>query len=205
MSKKNVSAIVSGAGWIGGLADGLIKTLRERGVSDEAIHSLVTEGGQLPIGKIADALAEVIGWARNFCLKVGQRKTTEEAVMAGKYDWANNSINSHNFPMRLRTAGERRVIEPIEFGYDPTSEEVLAEAKKRGLERPVYEDTFDFGEQFPEEQRKRPIVFLHEPWQDPDGLRRVLVLDSYSSERGLYLYCFDYRWPRHYIFAFVRK
>lgn len=58
MAKKNVSAIVSGAGWIASFASELIKTLRERGVSDNDIHSLVTEEGKLPVGKIADVLAE---------------------------------------------------------------------------------------------------------------------------------------------------
>lgn len=205
MAKKNVSAIVSGAGWIASLADGLIKALRERGVSDEAIHSLVTEGGELPIGKIADALAEVIQQAENvFRLIVGQHKTMEEAVKAGKYDWVNDDINSRNFPVRPRPVG-KRIIELIEFDHDTTSKEALAEAEKRGLERPVYGDAFDFGEQFLEKQRERPIVFLNEPWQIPYGCLCVLVLDGSSVERRLSLSRFDRGWPRHYVFAFVRK
>jgi len=60
MTRKNVSAIVSGAGWIGSFASELIKALRKRGVSDEDIHSLVTEEGKLPVSKIADVLAEIV-------------------------------------------------------------------------------------------------------------------------------------------------
>lgn len=203
--KKNVSLVVSGAGWIGGLVDRLIKALRERGVSDEAIHSLVVDGGELPIGKIADALAEVIRQVKNiFCLVVGQHKTTEDAIKAGKYDWSNNSINSLNFPMRSQSAG-KRMVELIEFDHNPTSEEVFVEAEKRGLERPVYEDAFNFGEQFPDKQRERPIVFLHEPWQNPYGDGRVIVLSGLSSERSLNLDYFDGRWDRGCVFAFVRK
>ena len=205
MSKKNVSAIVSGAGWIGSLADGLIKALRERGVSDEAIHGLVVDGGELPIGKIADALAEVIQQTKNiFRFIVGQHKTTEEAVKAGNYDWANNNVNSRNFPLRPRPVGQK-TIEFVEFDHDSISEEAIEKARKRGLERPTYEDALDFGEQYPEEQRKHPIVFLHEPWQSPGGSLLVLVLVNYSSKRNLNLHWFSYRWNRTFVFAFVRK
>ncbi len=58
MSKKNVSDIVSGAGWIASFASELIKALRERGVSDEDIHSFVTEEGKSLVDRIADVLAE---------------------------------------------------------------------------------------------------------------------------------------------------
>lgn len=60
MAKKNVSAIVSGAGWIGSLAGGVVSGLRARGFSDEDIHSLVIDGGNLPIDKMVDVLAGVI-------------------------------------------------------------------------------------------------------------------------------------------------
>ncbi|MFH1744802.1 MAG: hypothetical protein ABH881_01390 [bacterium] len=50
MSKKNVSLIVSGAGWIGSLASGIIVEARRRGIDDACIHALVKEG------KASDAL-----------------------------------------------------------------------------------------------------------------------------------------------------
>jgi hypothetical protein len=206
MAKKNVSLLVSAAGWIAGLVEKLVNALRERGVTDEEIHGLVTEKGDALIGKIADTIAEFVKEAKNiFHLIIGSKnRTTEEMVEAGKYDWANDDVNSKNFPMRPRPAG-KRVIELIEFDHDVSSEEALEEARKQGLEQPDYEDALDFGEQFPEIQRKRPIVFLHKPWQDPDGNLRVLVLSGDSSLRELRLAWFDHGWDRRCVFAFVRK
>lgn len=207
MSKrKDVSLLVSAAGWIAGFVDQLVRALREQGVSDEEIHGLVTGHGNEWIARIADELAKIARQAKNiFYLKIGGKRTTEEAVKAGNYDWSNSDINNRNFPMRPRPTGER-IIELIEFDYNPTSEQVLAEAEKRGgLGRPVYEDALDFGEQFPEKQRERPIVFLHKPWQDSYGGRRVLVLGSRNVGRKLDLYFFDREWNRYFLFAFFHK
>ena len=43
-SKKNVSAIESGAGFIGSLASKLVKRARQKGIPDEKIYDLVREG-----------------------------------------------------------------------------------------------------------------------------------------------------------------
>jgi hypothetical protein len=206
MSKrKDVSILLSAAGWIGSLIGEIIPALRERGIPDEEIHAYVKAEGKVSVGIIADALARAIQQAKNiFQLIVGQHKTTEEAVAAGKYDWTNDNANSRNFPYRTRTAGKKEVV-LLESEYDLTSEQVLAEAEKQGLARPDYEDALDFGEQHPDIQRKWPVVFLHEPWQDSAGYRIVVVLHSYSSGRRLDLHYFDIKWNRCYRFAFVRK
>ena len=204
MGKNSPSFVVSGAGWIASLADGLIKDLREKGASDDDIHSLVMSGGILPIGKIGDALMDVIRQLKNFFqLAIGGNRTTEEVVAAGKYDYSNDNVNSQNFPMRPGRGHSQ--IEIIDFGREVTSEEALIEAKKRGLERPDYEDALLFGEQFSEKQRERPIVFLHEPWLNPDRLLHVLVLRGRSVGRRLDLDWFAFSWRRDYVFAFARK
>lgn len=205
---KKVSAIESGAGWIGSLASKLVKGLRKEGIPDEQIHELVREGEASDdlVSKIVAAVAETVKRAKNiFTLRVvGWNRTTEEVVAAGRYDWKDDAITTKNFPMRSRPEGKIE-IEYLEFDYDPTSEQVLAEAKKRGnLERPTYEDALLFGEQHPEEQRKNPIVFLHER-QAMDGARHVLVLLVRDAERNLRLDWFDGRWYRYCRFAFVRK
>lgn len=181
----------------------------------DLVEKLSGEAGQEWLAELKKFLRKENCWtgvkdtvqqAKNiFCLIVGQHKNTEEAVSAGKYDGVSDNINSQNFPMRSRPVG-KRIVELIEFDYNPTSKQVLAEAEKRGLERPVYEDAFDFGEQFSEKQRERPIVFLHEPWQGPVGGRRVLVLHGDSSGRHLGLDWFDHgAGGRRVVFAFVRK
>lgn len=59
MARKDVSLIVSGAGWIAGFADALVKKARALGASDEDIHRLVREdeGSAEELGEIA---AEIV-------------------------------------------------------------------------------------------------------------------------------------------------
>lgn len=129
---------------------------------------------------------------------------TSELVAQAKYDWWNDWVTDERFPLQTHEPVSRK-IEIVSFDHDPTSEEVLAEFSRRGLERPTYEDALYFGIAYPDEQRKRPIAFLHEPVRDPDGYLCVLVLDEGVGGRHFDLLWFDRRWPRHYLFAGVRK
>jgi len=184
------------------------KALYERGVSDREFLNFLVDGSKLSTGKIADVLAGIIPGENIFQLAVDGNRTTEEMVEAGKYVWVHSQIDSENFPARPRPAGQR-IIELIGFDYDPPYDPtyvVLAKAKKRGLERPVYEDALDFGEQFPEKQTKKLIVFLHEPLADLCGNNKeVMVLGNDSKGRYLSLRCFNDYWQRmKCLFAFVR-
>ena len=79
MSKKrDVSLLVSAAGWIGGFVDQLVSELHKLGVSDEAIHQLVTEKGELPIKKIAEELVKLMAVAK------------KNAALPFKYDKTND-------------------------------------------------------------------------------------------------------------------
>ena len=201
--------LISAAGWLLGFTEKLIAELKKRGVTDEAIHGFVMEKGDAAVEKIAEELAKLMRPVKNIyrLLKIADGRTTEELVRDGKYNYANPDINSKNFPVRARKEKSFKIefIEGKDFDHDPTSEEVLAEAKRRGLERPVYEDGPYFGEEHPEVQREGPVVFLHEPWLDSGGHLRVVCLWDGGGYRKLYLYCFAHRWPRACRFAFVRK
>ena len=202
--KKNVSAIVSGAGWIGSFADGLIRELRKRDISDEAIHSIVVEGGELPIGKIADALAEVIQRAKNiFSLTINYTRTIEDGVKAGKYDWANSDITTNHFPSK-ETGTKEVSIELIHFGQDKTTDEVLSELDKKGLRPATLKELLALGEKHPDLQREFLIVAFGSVWQDADD-RYCAYLDGGGSERGLDLGWVDGRWDDFFRFAAVRK
>ncbi len=203
MAKSGV--FTSAAGWLADFAGQIEEALYERGCTDEEIRALVTRKPRpkLAIGKIADEVAEVIRQAGNcFRLMVGGR-ITSELVKRGRYDWVNSSITDTLFPIE-KHAPVSRTIELVKFDYNPTSEEVLAEFARRGLERPTHEDALTFGSEYPEEQRKCPVVFLHEPVL-VDGGRCVLVLDEDGRERSLGLDWFVDGWDRRYVFAAVRK
>jgi len=126
-----------------------------------------------------------------------------ELVKRGKYDWVNHLITDKLFPIKSHSP-QSRTLELVQFDRDVTSDEVFAEFARRGLKRPTYEDALVFGITYPEEQRKHPVFFLHEP-VGVDGHRDVLVLSEGAGGRGLFLFWFGSRWGRSDVFAGLRK
>ncbi|MEA3398833.1 MAG: hypothetical protein U9R06_03795 [Patescibacteria group bacterium] len=57
MPKKDVSVLISAAGWLGGFIDELVLALREQGITDEEIHAFVKREGKASVKKIAEILA----------------------------------------------------------------------------------------------------------------------------------------------------
>ena len=131
-----------------------------------------------------------------------------ELVARGKYDQSNRQITNKLFPIRGHAPTERaiRMIELVEFDYNPTSEEVLSEFRRRGLERPTYEDALCFGIQHPKEQRQHVIVFLHElTYIDGNSVLLMLSTSADTIKRYLCLVTYDRRWQGNYVFAAVHK
>jgi hypothetical protein len=184
------------------LTNKLINRLYQEGIFDEDIKK--GEISDLMVEKLVKLFVELIQREKNtFYLKPSRHQTTEDAIKAGKYDKVNEFINSQNFPLRFQTAKKRK-IEFLEFNFDPTSDQVISEAHRRGLKRPCYEDALDFGEQYPDIQRDHPIAFLHVPWQDQYGGLAVMVLYGDNKERGIGLNYFHIRWFQSYLFAFLK-
>ena len=189
----------------GTIAEQVVVELAKKGVTETDIELVGTKGGVSAVGIFVDVFMKCLQQVKNaFRIMTGGTRTTEEVVAAGNYGWKNDLVNGKNFPMRPMPEGPREIV-LLEFDHDPGSEEVFAEAQRQGLERPVYEDALFFGEQHPEEQRKDPIVFLHEPWQHQNGNLDVLVLDCVGRNRDLFLNYFGSRWLQRCRFAFVRK
>jgi len=189
----------------GTIAEQVVVELAKKGVTEADIELVGTKGGMSAVGIFVDAFMQCLRQVKNACrIMTGGTRTTDEVIAAGSYGWANDLVNGENFPMRPMPEGHREIVY-LEFDHNPSSEEVLAEAKRQGLERPRYEDALFFGEQHPEEQRKAPVVFLHEPWQSPNGSLDVLVLYCYDRRRDLSLRYFGDGWDRRWRFAVVRK
>lgn len=209
MPKQSSSAIIGGMGVGLSLITSLVKEVQKLGGTDEDIHRLVTQEGEKTIVQIANLIVEagkpkvrsrVI--ATHIITCNGHR--TSELVQLGKYGWHNPAITDELFPIQPHPPVSR-TIEFIECDYEPESEEALEKLKLHGLERPTHEDALQFGVEHPEEQGKRPVIFLHKPVQDPLGNLNVLVLHEAVDERRLILYGFGFRWSRHCVFAGVRK
>jgi hypothetical protein len=134
---------------------------------------------------------------------VGDGRSTEALVEAGRYGYAHSAVLSENFPARHAGGPRTRELILLEFGHDVGATEVVAEAARRGLEPPTYEDALYFGIAHPEVQRERPVVFLHEPWVGYFGRRDVICLWDNAGRRELGLDGFDDAWPAGVRFAFV--
>jgi ribosomal protein S18 acetylase RimI-like enzyme len=129
-------------------------------------------------------------------------RSTEQLVAAGGYGYAHSCVTSDNFPACAKAMGPAEIV-LIGFDGAVTAAEALAEAARRGLARPTYEDALHFGAEHPEAQRAHPIVFLHEPWVGYFGRRDVLSLWSNAGRRELGLEGFDDRFAPDCRFAFV--
>lgn len=132
-----------------------------------------------------------------FTIFVGGKRTTEEVVVSGGYNYANSWIATAYFPWRLRRGNRKIVlIDMREHGF--AERYYLADAlmviQKLGFRRPDYEDGLLFGEQHPDEQCNAPIMFPHElilvARHDP----LVVCLLRDDGERGLGLYFVDIAW-----------
>lgn len=141
--------------------------------------------------------------AARYRLTIGDGRSTEELVEAGRYAYAHSCVTSENFPVRPIGGTRTRELVLLELGGDLSSEEVIAEAHRLGLERPMYEDALHFGARHPDVQRDGPVVFLHDPWFGFFGRRDVLCLWSNAGRRELGLEGFDERWSANHRFAFV--
>ena len=129
-------------------------------------------------------------------------RSTEQLVEAGGYGYAHSCVTSENFPSRGTAAGPAEIV-LVGFDGTVTAGEALAEAARRGLARPTYEDALHFGAEHPEAQREHAIVFLHEPWVGYFGRRDVLCLWSNAGRRELGLEGFDDPYGPDHRFAFV--
>lgn len=165
-----------------------------------------TQNGEALARVLKNALTPGKSFGKIFLITYDGQHKTSELVAFGKYYQSNDRITDELFPIKKRTERMIRMIELIELGYYTTSEEVLAEFVRRGLELPTYEDALYFGIQYPEEQRRRPIVFLHEPVLSMGNRRYVLTLETVvDGERSIFLCRFNTLWSSRSVFAAVCK
>ena len=128
--------------------------------------------------------------------------TTKAALLAA-YGWVGDVARAFVESGKFRTASapedvDLEFVDGNDFDHDPSSDEVLAELAKRGLEEPTEEDALRYGATCPEGKDKRSVVFLHKKnlWSDPNGGLHVLVVYWGGSQRELLCYWFGRTWPR---------
>ena len=203
--RKDVSVLVSAAGWIGSFVGELIATLRERGISDEQIHAFVNNNGKISVGKIADVMiADIRDSEGVYAVAFNYSESIEKLVAAGNYDWSNNDITSEHFPTS-RTGKTETSIKLFHFNRGISSEYAIREMEKEGYRPAEAHELLSFGAKYLDVQREFPIIALGSVWRRPLGACHVLYLHQHVAKRYARLDWFDGGWSGSCRFAAVRK
>jgi len=139
-----------------------------------------------------------------YLLSVNYRRSVEDAVKAGRYDWTKSDITSRNFPTKRKGTAEV-AVELVHFNRSISTDEALSELDRMGYRPAELHELLAFGEKYPEVQREFPVVALGSVWQYRYGDRRVPYLFRLGSERYLNLYWFGDDGGGVFRFAAVRK
>lgn len=91
----------------------------------------------------------------------------------------------------------------VHFDRVISSDDVVAELNRLGLEPARMEHACALSVKYPDLQREYPIVFLGSVWVSPRGGRNVPYLDHWSDGRRLDLLWWGFDWDRVYRFAAV--
>ncbi len=136
-------------------------------------------------------------------LTIDYDRSLEEMIAAGRYDWKNSDITAKRFPLE----GEDMVefeSRYFHFNHNISSEKAIEAMKKAGWEPARIEHLLCFGEKYPDEQRKFPIIGLGSV-AEVRGNRSVPYLPRSDSECDLDLLWFGSGWSVGCRFLAVRK
>ncbi len=136
-------------------------------------------------------------------LIVDYGQTLEQMIVAGRYDWKDDDITVKRFPIEGKGAVEFEAV-LFHFDKDVSSENAKKQIEEAGYEVGKIEHVLSFGANYPEEQRKFPIVGLGSVGE-VDGRCRVPCLGRGGSGRHLFLGWWVGAWPAAFRFLGVRK
>jgi hypothetical protein len=162
-------------------------------------------GKSLSYDQIMDELQRIHD-GQVFRFTIDYDRSIEAMIAAGHYDWVNDNIAKC---FQIRGSGivhfEGRYYHP---NCSISSENVVTGIEELDTENPWMpaetEHTLAFGAQFPDEQRKRPVIGLGSV-AVVGGYRRVLALVGGASGRRLNLRWWDNEWGAPCRFLAVRK
>ena len=179
----------------------LLSVVREADKNLEGLQALYTTGllsdllkAENPAKVDREAFRKLLGFdPSSFRVKMGAAETTDEIAAylnANGFNYVNEWINQKNFPLKAKEIPEDDEVVIYDPGTSFTEEEGLAILKREGLLRPTYEHGLRFAREHgtTTTSAKKPfVIFLHEPWQDPDGDRRIVCVNRYPDDRKLSL------------------
>ena len=144
-----------------------------RGLLNNTVDNLSGNEGDLWVAELKKFLRKEPCWTpsvngemevvakamKEFVASIDYSLSLEQMISAGKYDWKNNDITAKNFP--ISGIGVQDVtFELVHFDRTISTQDATKEILARGLEVAKIEHLLAFGEKYPDEQRKYPIVAL---------------------------------------------
>lgn len=227
--KKDVSAIVSGAGLIASVWTEIVKAVRERSGTDEDIHRLATPAGGKLIGNFADLIVshhrqDGAGKqpASSFpiwkTIKLGTGLVTaddfRQALKKAGHrisDWANDILGKRAFQAADK---EMKVVDLVvvsmkELGFPKgaTRQDIYRKAQEMGLMLCPPEVGPQLRLQYPDQPNNEWLLIGMEPITDSDGYLRVFYVGRDVSDSwlgGRYSYA-DSFWDGGNRWVFLRR
>ena len=197
VAARNYKALANEVINLGGGDDDMNRIHTDRDVRRQLAELLVVQPASTPAGPAGTIVASLE-------LIVDHGKSVEEMAKAGGYNYTNSDITDVNFP-HPREGEETVMIDLVKFANSDTTAERERQLAAYG-ELAEMDDMLTTGIQYPDEQRKYPIVFLGSAWVDPSGDRYVGYLNGDADYRRCYLHWGDPegQWNPRYVFA-VRR
>lgn len=144
-----------------------------------------------------------------FSLTINSALTAEERITAGNYVWWNRDLLNWRREDQSIYTGTDNVsvsVELLHFNRAISTDEASVEMDRQSYRPANFEELTAFGEQYPDEQRKYPIIALGSVFVGP-GDHRASPFLYYGSDarRGLGLRWHDFDWGGSCRFLVVRK
>ena len=190
-----------------------IETMRQKGMTPDRFNRLLGSGIFADVcdagaclddrDSIRKALKLSVALPEQLTLSIDYSRSLEAMIAAGHYDWKNDDITAKRFPV-VGKGVEQFEATLFHFNRNVSSEQAVEAIKADGWEPGKIEHLLAFGEKYPEEQRKYPIIALGSvAWVR--GGRRVPDLGRSSARRGLSLVWWVDGWLGRCRFLAVRK
>lgn len=145
-----------------------------------------------------------------FPVKIGASETTDTIVtyLRAHGFQVHHWINQTEFPLVSKENPEDDEIQICDLNTDLSAEDGLALLRREGLSRPTYEHALRFALQYgtaTTSTEKPFIVFLHEPWEDPNHDRQVMYIDRERKSRWLTLESIEAGFDSRCVLAGIRS
>lgn len=170
-----------------------IETMRQKGMTPDRFNRLLGSGIFADVcdagacfddrDSVRTALKLGVALPEQLTLSVDYSRSLEAMIVAGHYDWKNDNITAKRFPV-VGKGIEQFKAKLFHFNRYVSPEQAVEAIKTDGWESGKIEHLLAFGEKYPEEQRRYPIIALGSDAK-VNGLSGVPCLDRLGAKRGL--------------------